>query len=269
MISALSLGATIILFDGSPFHPDPGALFRLVEEEKITIFGTSAKYIDSIRKEGLKPEDGFNLQSLKTILSTGSPLTDENFRFVYSDVKEDVCLSSISGGTDLNGCFALGNPIGPVYAGVWRHGDFIEINDRGGVLIFGRSDTTLNPGGVRIGTAEIYRVVESLDEIEDSLVIGQDWEGDVRVILFVKLKRGSELTEDLEKKIRTNIRKNCSPRHVPSKVIAIGDIPYTINMKKVEVAVRKIIHGQPVLNRDALKNPESLDLFRNIPELKV
>lgn len=243
--------------------------------------------------------------------------------------KKNVCLSSISGGTDLNGCFALGNPIGPVYAGelqcrglamnvqafneggrqqlnykgelvctspfpsmplyfwddpsgekyrnayfdvypgVWRHGDFIEINDRGGVLIFGRSDTTLNPGGVRIGTAEIYRVVESLDEIEDSLVIGQDWEGDVRVILFVKLKRGSELTEDLEKKIRTNIRKNCSPRHVPSKVIAIGDIPYTINMKKVEVAVRKIIHGQPVLNRDALKNPESLNLFRNIPELKV
>lgn len=329
MVSALSLGATIILFDGSPFHPDPGALFRLVEEEKITIFGTSAKYIDSIRKEGLKPEDGFNLQSLKTILSTGSPLTDENFRFVYSDIKDDVCLSSISGGTDLNGCFALGNPIGPVYAGelqcrglalnvqafdeegrlqlnykgelvctspfpsmplyfwddpsgekyrnayfdvypgVWRHGDFIEINDRGGVLIFGRSDTTLNPGGVRIGTAEIYRVVESLDEIEDSLVIGQDWEGDIRVILFVKLKRGSELTEDLEKKIRINIRKNCSPRHVPSKVIAIEDIPYTINMKKVEVAVRKIIHGQPVLNRDALKNPESLDLFRNIPELKV
>ncbi|MBU3968491.1 MAG: acetoacetate--CoA ligase, partial [Euryarchaeota archaeon] len=329
MVSALSLGATIILFDGSPFHPDPGALFRLVEEEKITIFGTSAKYIDSIRNEGLKPIERYDLQNLKTILSTGSPLTDENFRFVYSDIKEDVCLSSISGGTDLNGCFALGNPIGPVYAGelqcrglalkvqaydeegkqqlnskgelvctspfpsmplhfwddpsgekyhnayfdvypgVWRHGDFIEINDRGGVLIFGRSDTTLNPGGVRIGTAEIYRVVESLDEIEDSLVIGQEWADDIRVILFVKLKKGNELTEDLKKNIRTKIRTNCSPRHVPAKVIEIEDIPYTINMKKVEIAVRKIIHGQPVLNRDALKNPESLDLFRNIPELKV
>lgn len=229
----------------------------------------------------------------------------------------------------MNGCFALGNPMGPVYAGelqcrglamnvqayneegkpqlnhkgelvctspfpsmplyfwkdpdgenyhnayfdvypgIWRHGDFIEINNRGGVLISGRSDATLNPGGVRIGTADIYRVVELLDEVEDSLVIGQDWEGDVRVILFVKLKEGVELTEGLLKKIKTNIRANCSPRHVPARVIAIADIPYTINMKKVEIAVRKIIHGQPVLNRDALKNPESLDLFKDITELKI
>jgi len=328
MVSALSLGATIILFDGSPFYPDPGALFKLVEDEKITIFGTSAKYIDSIRKEGLKPTLEYNLHNLKTILSTGSPLTEENFRFVYDDIKKDICLSSISGGTDLNGCFALGNPIGPVYAGelqcrglamniqafdvegkpqlnykgelvctspfpsmplyfwkdgsgekyhnayfnvypgVWRHGDFIEINDKGGVIIYGRSDTTLNPGGVRIGTADIYRVVEAQDEVEDSLVIGQDWEGDERVILFIKLKEGYSLSENLVKKIKNNIRSSCSPRHVPAKVIAIADIPYTINMKKVELAVKKIIEGQKVLNRDALKNPESLDLFRNIPELQ-
>jgi acetoacetyl-CoA synthetase len=328
MVSALSLGATIILFDGSPFYPDPGALFKLVKDEKITIFGTSAKYIDSIRKEGLKPALEYDLHNLNTILSTGSPLTEENFRFVYEDIKKDICLSSISGGTDLNGCFALGNPIGPVYAGelqcrglalnvqafneegkpqlnhkgelvctspfpsmplyfwkdasgekyhnayfnvypgIWRHGDFIEINDKGGVIIYGRSDTTLNPGGVRIGTADIYRIVEAQDEVEDSLVIGQDWKNDERVILFLKLKEGYSLSEDLVKKIKNNIRSSCSPRHVPAKVIAIEDIPYTINMKKVELAVKKIIQGQIALNRDALKNPESLDLFRNIPELQ-
>ncbi len=329
MVSALSLGATLILFDGSPFYSDPGALFRLAEDEKITIFGTSAKYIDSIQKEGLKPKDEYDLSSIKTILSTGSPLSEENFRYVYSEIKEDVCLSSISGGTDLNGCFALGNPLEPVYAGelqcigmamnvqaydevgkphlnykgelvctspfpsmpihfwndpdgekyhnayfnvypgVWLHGDFIKINERGGVVIYGRSDTTLNPGGVRIGTSEIYRAVEAFDEVEDSLAIGQNWEGDVRVILFIKLKGEVKLTEDLIKKIKTAIRTNCSPRHVPARVIAIGDIPYTINMKKVEIAVRKIIHNQPVFNRDALRNPESLDLFKDIPELKT
>jgi len=328
MASALSLGATIVLFDGSPFYPDPGALMRIISDEKITIFGTSAKYIDSIRKEGLEPKEEYDLKSLKAILSTGSPLSEDNFRFVYSDIKKDVCLSSISGGTDLNGCFALGNPMGPVYngelqclglgmnvqaydeegkprigyngelvclspfpsmpiyfwndpsgekyhdayfnvyPGVWRHGDFIEINERGGVVIYGRSDSTLNPGGVRIGTAEIYRVVEALEEVEDSLVIGQRWESDERVILFVKLRDGVKLTDDLVNKIKIAIRTSCSPRHVPAKVIAIADIPYTINMKKVEIAVRKIIHGQTVLNRDALKNPDSLDLYKNIPELK-
>lgn len=329
MVSALSLGATIILFDGSPFYPDTGVLFQLAEDEKMTIFGTSAKYIDSIQKAGLKPSNEYDLDSILTILSTGSPLTEESFKFVYSHIKNDVCLSSISGGTDLNGCFALGNPMGPVYVGelqcrglamnvqaydeegkphlnhkgelvctspfpsmpisfwndpygrkyhnayfdvypgVWKHGDFIEINERGGVVIYGRSDATLNPGGVRIGTSEIYRVVEVLDEVEDSLVIGQDWEGDVRVILFVKLKEGVNLTLDLIKKINNAIRTNCSPRHVPAKVIAIDDIPYTINMKKVEIAIKKIIHGQPVLNRDALKNPESLELFKDIPQMKT
>jgi acetoacetyl-CoA synthetase len=329
MVSTLSLGATVILFDGSPFHPDPGVLWRLAENEKMTIFGTSAKYIDSIQKEGLKPRERFDLSSVKGILSTGSPLSEENFVFVYENVKRDVCLSSISGGTDINGCFAAGNPMGPVYSGelqartlamdvhayddegrprlnykgdlvcarpfpsmpiyfwndpdgrkyheayfdvfpgVWRHGDFIEINDRGGVTIYGRSDATLNPGGVRIGTAEIYRVVENIGEVADSLVIGQEWQNDVRVILFVRLAAGAQLTADLEKKIKTAIRTNCSPRHVPAKILPIGDIPYTINMKKVELAVKKIIHNQPVLNRDALKNPESLDLYKDIPELQT
>lgn len=329
MVSGLSLGATIILFDGSPMYPDQGSLFKLAETEKITIFGTSAKYIDSLMKNGLSLKDKYDLGTLKTILSTGSPLSEENFRFVYNDIKKDVCLSSISGGTDLNGCFALGNPMGPVYAGelqcrglalnvraydekgkpclsykgelvctspfpsmplffwndpvgkkyhnayfdvypgIWRHGDFIEINERGGVVIYGRSDSTLKPGGVRIGTAEIYSIVETFDEIEDSLVIGQDWECDVRVILFVKLKDDVKLNEGLIQKIKNAIRTNSSPRHVPAKVIAIRDIPYTINMKKVEIAVRKIIHGQPILNRDALKNPDSLDLFKDIPELKI
>jgi acetoacetyl-CoA synthetase len=328
MTSALSLGSTIVLFDGSPFYPDSGALLRLVEDEKITIFGTSAKYIDSIQKQGLKPKDKYDPGSLKAILSTGSPLSDDNFKFVYSDIKQDVCLSSISGGTDLNGCFFLGNPLGAVYAGelqccglgmkvkaydeegmsrlnykgelvcespfpsmpiyfwndpegekyhnayfdvypgVWHHGDFIQINDHGGVVIYGRSDATLNPGGVRIGTAEIYRVVEAFDEVEDSLVIGQEWKGDVRVILFVKLGDGKRLTDDLVKKIRTAIKTNCSPRHVPAKVIQISDIPYTINMKKVEIAVKNIIQGKSVLNRESLKNPGSLDLYLDIPELK-
>ncbi|MCX9082752.1 MAG: acetoacetate--CoA ligase [Candidatus Methanoperedens sp.] len=329
MVSALSLGATIILFDGSPMYPDQDALFKLAETERITIFGTSAKYIDSLMKNGQSLKDKYDLGALKTILSTGSPLSEENFRFVYNNIKKDVCLSSISGGTDLNGCFALGNPMGPVYAGelqctglalnvkaydeegkprlsykgelvctspfpsmplffwndpdgkkyhnayfdvypgIWRHGDFIEINGHGGVVIYGRSDSTLKPGGVRIGTAEIYSIVEAFDEIEDSLVIGQDWESDVRIILFVKLKGGIKLNEGLIHKIKNAIRTNSSPRHVPAKVITISDIPYTINMKKVEIAVRRIIHGQTVLNRDTLKNPDSLDLFKDIPELKV
>ncbi len=329
MVSTLSLGAAIILFDGSPTYPDQGALFKLAETEKITIFGTSAKYIDSLMKDGHSLKDKYDLSTIKTILSTGSPLSEENFRFVYNDIKKDVCLSSISGGTDLNGCFALGNPMGPVYAGelqcrglalnvkaydeegksrisykgelvctspfpsmplffwndtdgkkyhnayfdvypgIWRHGDFIEINEQGGVVIYGRSDSTLKPGGVRIGTAEIYSIVEAFNEIEDSLVIGQDWDFDVRVILFVKLKDDIELNEGLIQKIKNAIRTNSSPRHVPAKVIAVSDIPYTINMKKVEIAVKKIIHGQIVIDRDALKNPDSLDLFKDIQELKI
>ncbi|MCK4871350.1 MAG: acetoacetate--CoA ligase [Phycisphaerales bacterium] len=328
LVCSLGLGATVTLFDGSPFHPDPDALMRLAEEEKITIFGTSARYIAALEKAGVKPRERFDLATLKAILSTGSPLADESFDYVYRDIKADLCLSSISGGSDLNGCFVAGNPMGPVYRGeiqcrclgmdvhaygeagtpvlnetgelicaaafppmpiyfwadpdgaayrsayfdrypgVWHHGDFISINDRGGVRIFGRSDTTLNPGGVRIGTAEIYRQVEPLDEIEDSLVIGQEWDDDVRVILFVKLRAGQSLTDDLVKMIRTNIRRNCSPRHVPAKIIAVDDIPYTISMKKVELAVRNVIHGRPVKNRDALKNPESLDLYKDLPDLR-
>jgi acetoacetyl-CoA synthetase len=330
LVSSLALGATVLLFDGSPFYPDPGALWKVAQDEKMTIFGTNARYIAAIEKEGVKPGRDNDLAPLKAVLSTGSPLSVEGFEYVYREVKEDLQLASISGGTDINGCFALGNPIGPVYAGelqcralamnveafdedgrpvrnqqaelvctapfpsmpiyfwndpegkryrsayferfpnVWHHGDFIEIReDTGGVIIYGRSDATLNPGGVRIGTAEIYRVVEALYEIADSIVVGQDWENDVRVILFVKLARGVQLTEELIKKIKTTIRQNTSPRHVPATIIAVGDIPYTINMKKVELAVKNVIHGKPVLNRDALANPDALDLYEDIPELRT
>ncbi|MBO8169538.1 MAG: acetoacetate--CoA ligase [Thermoanaerobacteraceae bacterium] len=329
MVSALAVGATIVLFDGSPFYPDAGVLWQLAQDEKFTVFGTSAKYIAAIEQAGLKPRETYDLSSLKAILSTGSPLSVESFRYVYRDVKTDVCLSSISGGTDIISCFALGNPIGPVYEGelqcrglgmkveayddygnsivgkkgelvcvapfpsmpvyfwndpdnrkyhsayfetydnVWHHGDYVEITDTGGVIIYGRSDATLNPGGVRIGTAEIYRQLETMPEIEDSLVVGQDWNNDVRVILFVKLAPGEELTDELVQKIKQNIRKNASPRHVPAKIIQIDDIPYTINGKKVEIAVKKIIHGEEVFNRDALANPEALDLYKDLPELQT
>jgi len=325
---ALSVGATLLLYDGSPFHPGPEALWRMAEEEKMTVFGTSAGYIAALMNTGLVPREQFDLSTLRALLSTGSPLSIEGFDFVYQAVKPDLQLASISGGTDINGCFALGNPMGPVYAGelqcrglgmkveafdekgqpvigrqgelvctapapsmpiyfwddpdgkkyrdayfdvypnVWRHGDYIEINERGGVTIYGRSDATLNPGGVRIGTAEIYRQVEMLDEIEDSLVVGQEWKNDVRVILFIKMMQGCELTDDLKKKIRDTIRTNASPRHVPAKIVAVPDVPYTLNMKKVELAVKKTIHGQAVLNKDALKNPEVLDFYAGIKSLQ-
>ena len=328
LVSSLALGAAVVLFDGSPFYPDPGALFKLAQDEKITIFGTSARYLSELEKTGVKPIKEYDLSSLKAVLSTGSPLSVASFEFVYRDIKKDVLLSSISGGTDFNGCFFLGNPIGPVYAGelqcqglgmnmqafdpqgkpvvnqqgelvctnpypsmplyfwndennqkyhdayfnvypyVWHHGDYVEITETGGAIIYGRSDATLNPGGVRIGTAEIYRVLEGLSEVKDSIVVGQDWENDVRVILFVRLAEGVELTEDLIKKIKTTIRQNLTPRHVPAKVIAVGDIPYTINWKKVELAVRNIIHNKPVLNIDALTNPESLSFYKDIKELQ-
>ena len=330
LVCSLALGATVLLFDGSPFYPDPGALWKLAQDEKITIFGTSARYIAAIENEGVKPGRDYDLAPLKAVLSTGSPLPEEGFEYVYREVKEELQLASISGGTDINGCFALGNPIGPVYAGelqcralgmnveafaadgkpvrnqqaelvctapfpsmpiyfwndpkmekyrnayfekypgVWHHGDYIEIReDTGGVIIYGRSDATLNPAGVRIGTAEIYRVVETLEEVTDSIVVGQDWENDIRVILFVKLAQGVQLTEDLVKKIRNTIRANTTPRHVPAKIIPVDDIPYTINMKKVELAVKNVIHGKPVLNRDALANPEALDLYEDLPELRT
>ncbi|WP_028321365.1 acetoacetate--CoA ligase [Desulfatiglans anilini] len=328
LTSSLALGATLVLFDGNPFHPAADALWELAQDEKITVFGTSAGYLAALENAGVKPGHAFDLGPLRALLSTGSPLPVEGFEFVYRDIKQDLQLASIAGGTDLNGCFALGNPMGPVYAGelqcrglamkveafddngrsvidqkgelvctapwpsmpiyfwddpdgskyhaayfdvypnVWRHGDFIEINDRGGVVIYGRSDATLNPGGVRIGTAEIYRQVEQFKEVEDSLVVGQDWKNDVRVILFVKTAPGCMLDDDLKARLRSTIRTNASPRHVPAKILAVPDIPYTLNMKKVELAVKKTIQGQPVLNKDALRNPESLDFFAGLGELQ-
>ncbi len=329
LVCSLSLGATIVLFDGSPFHPNPSALFKMAGEEEISIFGTSARYIAAIEKENVRPARDFDLSALKALLSTGSPLAVDGFDYVYREIKRDLCLSSISGGTDINGCFALGNPMGPVYRGelqcrglgmkveafgedgkpvtgekgelvctapfpsmpihfwddpdgskyhkayfdvypgVWRHGDFIVVTESGGVVIYGRSDATLNPGGVRIGTAEIYRQVETIKEVHDSLVVGQSWENDVRVVLFVKLKEGRTLTDELAARIRKTVRDNTTPRHVPAKIIAIDDIPYTINMKKVELAVKNIIEGRPVTNRDALANPQALELYRDLAELKV
>jgi acetoacetyl-CoA synthetase len=327
LISALAVGATVLLYDGSPFYPEPNALWQLAQDERVTIFGTSARYIAALERAGARPALRYDLSALKAVLSTGSPLSVENFEYVYQDIKGDLQLASISGGTDLNGCFALGNPTGPVFAGelqcrglgmkvaaynehgkpvieekgelvceapfpsmpiyfwndpdngryldayfrtypgVWHHGDFIEITREGGVIIYGRSDATLNPGGVRIGTGDIYRVVETFPEIEDSLAVGQDWEGDMRVILFVKLARSVDLTAGLKRRLKIAIRENTSPRHVPAKIIQVADIPYTINMKKVELAVRNVIHGRPVQNRDALANPESLELYRDLPEL--
>ena len=325
---SLSVGATLVLYDGNPFHPGPEALWKMAEQEKITIFGTSAGYIEALKNAGVKPAEITDLSALKSVLSTGSPLSNENFNFVYKHIKNDLQLASISGGSDLNGCFALGNPIGPVYEGelqcrglgmavyafdengepavdqegelvctkpfpsmpiyfwgdedgskyhaayfdnfpnIWTHGDFIKVTPRGGVVMYGRSDATLNPGGVRIGTAEIYRRLDAMAEIEDSVVVGQPWNSDVRVILFVKLADGISLTPELENKIRADIRTHASPRHVPAKIIQTPDIPYTLNMKKVELAVRHMIEGKEVKNKDALKNPESLDFFGNLEALK-
>jgi acetoacetyl-CoA synthetase len=328
LTASLSVGATLVLYDGNPFHPDPDALWRMAQDEKITVFGTSAGYIEALKNAGVKPADQFDLTPLKSVLSTGSPLSDENFEFIYDHIKSDLQLASISGGSDLNGCFALGNPMGPVYTGelqcrglgmavyayddtgkpvvdqqaelvctapfpsmpiyfwgdedgskyhsayfdqfpgIWTHGDFIKVTPRGGVIMFGRSDATLNPGGVRIGTAEIYRRLDAMPELADSVVVGQSWNNDVRVILFVKLADGYELTQELEAKIRSDIRANASPRHVPAKIIACPDVPYTLNMKKVELAVKKMIEGKEVKNKDALKNPEALDFFADHPELQ-
>ena len=329
LVSSLAIGATIVLYDGSPFHPDSGAMWKMAQDFKITVFGTSAKFIASSQSIGEKPKEKYMLNELKTILSTGSPLIEENYDFVYENIKEDVQLSSISGGTDIISCFALGNPILPVhrgelqcrglgmdvqsfdsdgnlvinkkgelvcassfpsmpvyfwndpdgtkyqqayfnsYPGVWHHGDYIMINNLGGIKIFGRSDATLNPGGIRIGTAEIYRVVENFSEVTDSLVVGQKWGDDERVILFVKLTEGTSLHNEFIQNIKKTIRSECSPRHIPKKIIEIADIPYTINGKKVEIAVKKIIHGEDVPNRDALANPESLKFYQNLPDLQT
>lgn len=328
LVSSLFIGARVVLFDGNPFHPTPNALWEMAQDEQITVFGTSAGYIAALENAGAKPGRDFDLTSLRAVLSTGSPLSVEGFAFIYREVKKEVQVASISGGSDLNGCFALGNPMLPVFAGelqcrglamkveafnasgkgvigeqgelvctapfpsmpiyfwddvdgekyhqayfdvypgVWRHGDYIEITERGGVVIYGRSDATLNPGGVRIGTAEIYRQMEQLTEIEDSLVVGQSWKNDIRVILFVKLAAGVELTDELKTRIQTVIRTNTSPRHVPRKIMAVPAIPYTLNMKKVELAVKNVIEGKPVLNKDALSNPEVLGFYADLSELQ-
>ena len=328
LVSSLSIGATLVLYDGNPFHPGPEVLWQMAQDEKITVFGTSAGYIAALQSSGLEPGRVYDLNALRAVLSTGSPLSEEGFEFIYDAVKSDLQLASIAGGTDINGCFALGNPMGPVYAGelqcrglamnvkafddngrsvvgqqaelvctapfpsmpiyfwddqdgkkyhsayfdvypqVWRHGDYIVITERGGIIMFGRSDATLNPGGVRIGTAEIYRQIDQIDEVADSVVVGQNWDNDVRVILFVKMAEGVELTETIKQKIKAIIRTNASPRHVPAKIIPVADIPYTLNMKKVEIAVKKVIQHQPVSNKDALINPEALDLYADIKELQ-
>ncbi|MDP6628436.1 MAG: acetoacetate--CoA ligase [Candidatus Marinimicrobia bacterium] len=327
LVSNLAIGATIVLYDGNPFHPSPNAMWDMVDELGITHFGTSAKFIDACKQEGLLPKDSHSLSTMRTIFSTGSPLMAESFDYVYDHIKSNVQLASISGGTDIISCFAGGNPTLPVYRGelqclglgmdvaafdfkgnalenkkgelvcrkafpsmpiyfwndsdgekyhnayfdefngIWHHGDFIEVNEHGGVTIFGRSDATLNPGGVRIGTAEIYSVVEGFDVVADSLVIGQPIDGDERVILFIKMNEDERLSNELIAEVKTAIRTNCSPRHVPAIVLETNDIPYTINGKKVEIAVKKIIQGKDVTNKDALANPESLELYKDINEL--
>jgi acetoacetyl-CoA synthetase len=328
LMSSLSQGASVILYDGSPFFPGNDTLFKLVQDERVTIFGTSPKYLSTIEKAEVSPRACYDLSSLKTIISTGSPLSVENYQFVYRHIKSDVFLNNISGGTEAIACFGIGNPISPIYAGemqglglamdvhvfddkgkpvigqegelvctapfpsmplrfwnddnnqryrstyfemypnVWRHGDYARITDNGGLIISGRSDATLKPGGVRIGTAEIYRQVETVEEVQDSIVVGQDWENDVRIILFIKLVKEVEFSEALIQKLRNVIRNNASPRHIPAKIIPVADIPYTINGKKVELAVRNVIHGRPVLNREALANPEALELYKDIKELR-
>ena len=328
LVSALASGATLLLYDGSPLHPDPGVLWRLAETERINVFGTSARYLSSLEKSGYRPSRNHSLPELRTILSTGSPLAPASFDFVYRDVKDDVQLASIAGGTDLISCFALGNPLLPVYRGelqcrglgmkvevyssdgralretkgelvctapfpsmpigfwndpdgskyhaayferfpgVWHHGDYAELSAHDGLIIHGRSDAVLNPGGVRIGTAEIYRIVEQFEEIAESIVVGQDWAEDTRIVLFVRLQPGRALDAALKSRLCEEIRRRASPKHVPAKILPVTEIPRTMNGKLVELAVREAIHGRPVRNRDALANPEALDQFVDHPELR-
>ncbi len=328
LVSGLASGATLVLYDGSPFHPGARALWKMAAEEGVTVFGTSAKYLAAVEKVGVKPARSFDLGKLRAILSTGSPLLPESYDYVGREIGEEIQLASISGGTDIISCFALGNPVAPVYRGelqcrglgmavavydeagnesvgrkgelvctkpfpsmpvgfwndpdgqkyhdayfarfenIWCHGDYAELTPRGGLVIYGRSDAVLNPGGVRIGTAEIYRQVEKLDEILESIVVGQAWDNDVRVVLFVKLRDGVTLDDALEKRIRQVIRENTTPRHVPAKILTVADIPRTISGKIVELAVRKVIHSETVDNTDALANPEALEHFRDRPELQ-
>jgi acetoacetyl-CoA synthetase len=327
LVSGLAVGATLVLFDGSPFFPDPGVLWDLAEEEGVTVFGASAKYLAAIEKAGLKPREGRDLSRLRTLLSTGSPLAPESFDYVYRHVAPDVLLASISGGTDIVSCFALGNPLLPVYRGelqcrglglavevfdargrsvvgqrgelvctrpfpsmplgfwddpddsryqaayfdrfpgVWTHGDFAELTPRGGLVIYGRSDTVLNPGGVRIGTAEIYRVVEGVEAVLESAAVAQDWEGDQRILLLVVLRPGRALDDGLRDDIRRRIRSRLSPRHVPARILQVEEIPRTRSGKIVELAIRDIIHGREVKNREALANPQALEAIAALPDL--
>ncbi|MCC5854885.1 MAG: acetoacetate--CoA ligase [Idiomarina sp.] len=327
LVSGLAVGARLVLFDGSPFYPNENAMPDLIDNEGITVFGTSAKYISALEKAGAKPRQSHHLSSLRTILTTGSVLPPESFDYIYEHIKSDLCLSSISGGTDIISCFALGNPILPVYRGqlqcrglglavnvfndagqpvvdekgelvceapfpsmpigfwndengskyhaayferfsnIWAHGDYAELTHEGGVVIYGRSDAVLNPGGVRIGTAEIYRQVEKVYAVLESVAIGQQWQDDERVVLFVRLRDGVTLDDTLRNEIKQVIRANATPRHVPAVILQVTDIPRTISGKIVELAVRQVVHGQVVKNTDALANPEALELFRNRPEL--
>jgi len=328
LATGLASGATLLLYDGSPFHPDGNVLFDFAEAEKMTYFGTSAKFIDTLRKSGLRPIDSHDLSTVLTVSSTGSPLSPEGFAFVYDGIKQDVHLASISGGTDIASCFVLGVPTEPVWSGeiqaaglgmavdvwdeegrpireekgelvctrafpsmpvafwndpdgkkyhaayferfdnVWCHGDFAEWTAHGGMIIHGRSDATLNPGGVRIGTAEIYNQVEQMPEIAEALCIGQNFDDDVRVVLFVRLAAGVSLDDDLQGRIRQKIRTGCSPRHVPARIVAVADIPRTKSGKITELAVRDIVHGREVKNKEALANPQALELFRDLEALR-
>ena len=327
LVGALSSGATILLFDGFPMYKKNDLLFEFASEEKVTLFGISAKYIDTLNNNGVIPKNNHNFSKLRTICSTGSPLSEDGFRYIYNNIKKDVHLSSISGGTDIVSCFVLGNLSQPVYAGeiqnrglgmdvdifdeegssikdkkgelvckkpfpsmpikfwndegdkkyksayfekyknVWHHGDFAKITGNGGFVIFGRSDTTLNPGGVRLGTAEIYSVVEKFKEVQESIVIGQSWDNDIRIILFIVLNKGYDLTSEIKDKIKKAIRINASPRHVPSKIISILEIPKTKNGKLVELAVKQSVEGKAIKNLEALANPDSLKQFKDIKEL--
>ena len=323
LVSSLAIGSTIVLYDGNPFYPEDNSLLKIADSIDVSIFGTSAKYISALEQNNLKPNENFSFKKLRTILSTGSPLVEENFEYVYNDWKANIQLCSISGGTDIISCFALGNPIKPIkkgklqslglgmsvksfnhkgeskidekgelvctlpfpsmpiyflndpnkekykkayfndYENIWKHGDYISIYKDGMVKIFGRSDTTLNPGGVRIGTAEIYRVLDKIYYIEDSVVVGYNYNQDEHIILFVKMNK-EILTKELITDIKIVIKSNCSPRHVPYKIFEIEDIPYTINGKKVELAIKNILEGKDVNNKDALSNPECLDFYKNI-----
>ncbi|MEA3251021.1 MAG: acetoacetate--CoA ligase [Pseudomonadota bacterium] len=328
LVSGLACEATLVLFDGSPFAPNPQVLWEIAARERISVFGTSAKYIAACEKQGLAPGQDHDLSALRAVLSTGSALAHESFDYVYRDIKRELLLASISGGTDIVSCFALGCPIRPVYRGqlqcrglgmavdvfdddghplrgekgelvctrpfpsmpvgfwndpdgeryreayfstfpgIWAHGDYAEITAEDGLIIHGRSDAVLNPGGVRIGTAEIYRQVEKVEGVLESLCIGQEWQDDVRVILFVRLKEGVALDEALRDEIKRTIRANTTPRHVPARIIQVADIPRTLSGKIVELAVRNVVHGRPVKNQDALANPEALTLYKDLPELQ-